>query len=161
MESLHPDLTPFEFLIGEWEGEGAGEYPTISDFAYREKATFTAPPTKPFIHYRQQTWRADDHPEAGNPLHTEVGYIRPAASGQAEMVLAQPTGIVEVLHGEYDESSLRLRSSNVTVTRTAKKVDSTERNLWIEDGALCYEVLIGAVGRPHQLHLQASLQRVQ
>ena len=47
----------------------------------------------------------------------------------------------------------------MALTPTAKEVVSVERNLTVRDEALEYEVLMGAVGEPHQLHLRATLER--
>lgn len=160
MEAVHPDLTSLAFLIGVWEGEGEGRYPTVDGFSYRERASFVAPVGKPFIAYRQQSWRIGDHPEAGAPLHTEAGYLRPAGSGGVEMVLAQPTGIVEVLHGSVAGSSIALMSTTVATSATAKEIDSVERNITVDGASLRYELRMGAVGQPHQVHLEAVLERV-
>jgi hypothetical protein len=155
----HPELADLAFVLGEWTGHGRGRYPTVESFEYRETVTFSAPPGKPFIAYQQKTWRSGDHPESGTPLHTESGYLRPAGSGRVEMVLAQPTGLVEVLHGTVESGSIALRSTSVERTSTAKEVSTVERNLTVDGDMLRYELLMGAVGQPHQLHLEASLDR--
>jgi hypothetical protein len=146
-------------MIGEWRGEGAGMYPRVEDFSYRETAIYFAPPGKAFIVYRQQTWRTGDHPESGRPLHTESGYLRPAGDGAVEMVLAQPTGIVEVLDGRVTDNTIALQSTTVARTATAKDVTSVERILTVDGNRMTYRLLMAAVGRQHQLHLEATLDR--
>lgn len=159
MEPVHPDLEALAFLLGEWQGEGVGRYPTVAGFTYRETATYVAPPGKAFIAYRQQTWRTGDHPQSGAPLHTETGYLRPAGADRAELVLAQPTGVVEVLHGTVSGGTLSLRATAVATTATAKEIESVERNITVEGDRLRYRLLMGAVGQSHQLHLDAELAR--
>ena len=156
----HPDIASLEFLIGTWEGTGVGIYPTIDDFSYREEISFVAPPGKPFLHYSQKTWRAEGHAEAGSPLHTECGYVRPVEGGGAELVIAQPSGIVEVHSGTVQGSEVSFTSDLVAQTRTAKEVNSVDRTIRVEGDELRYEIWMGAVGRPHQLHLTAELRRL-
>jgi hypothetical protein len=160
MDTLHPDLSALTFLLGTWEGEGRGIYPTVEDFTYWERVSFLVPPGKPFIAYRQETRRTGEHPEAGVPLHTESGYLRPAGPDRAELVVAQPTGIVEVHHGAITGTSLAFAAATVATTDTAKEVVSVERNLVVNGDDLEYELLLGAVGQAHQLHLEAVLRRV-
>ena len=158
--AIHPDIASLGFLIGTWKGSGLGIYPTIDDVSYDEEITFVAPPEKPFLHYSQKTRRGAGHPEAGAPLHTECGYLRAIEGGGAELVIAQPTGIVEVHSGTVESSSVRFTSDLVAQTRTAKDVESVERSLIVDGDELRYELWMGAVAQPHQLHLKATLHRV-
>lgn len=151
---LHEALTPLAFLLGTWEGEGAGEYPTITPFRYREQVAFTHV-GKPFLAYTQRTWALDD----GRPLHSETGYLRHTGEGAVELVLAHPTGIVEVYAGEVDATSLRLATATVATTPTAKRVDALERNFRLDGDELTYAVRMAAVGLPLTHHLAATLRR--
>jgi len=151
---LHEALTPLAFLLGTWEGEGAGEYPTIDSFRYRERVAFTHV-GKPFVAYTQRTWALDD----GRPLHSETGYLRHTGEGAVELVLAHPTGIVEVYTGEVDATSLRLATATVATTPTAKRVDALERDFRLDGDELTYAVRMAAVGLPLTHHLAATLRR--
>ena len=102
---LHPEIAELEFLLGEWSGNGVGDYPTIEAFEYSEVVTF-GHVGKPFVAYTQRTRRAG----SGEPLHAETGYFRPAGPGQVELVLAQPSGIVEVDVGTVKDGLIALKS---------------------------------------------------
>ena len=151
---LHADLSELEFLLGHWVGEGAGHYPTIDDFSYREQVWFEHV-GKPFISYRQATRDA----VTGLPLHAETGYLRPVGSDRLELVLSQPSGIVELHEGTITERSVRLRSTSVLTTATAKDVTEVTRSIDVSDGSLTYDLSMAAVGLPLQHHLHATLSR--
>ncbi len=150
---IHPDVEPLGFLLGTWSGEGQGEYPTISPFGFRETVTFTHV-GKPFVAYVQRTFATGD----GRPLHAETGYLRMPRPGWVELVLAHPTGVVEVEEGPYNGSSIRLRSRVVAGTGTAKEVTAIERDFDFEPGIITYSLRMAAVGQPLLHHLEARLQ---
>lgn len=151
---LHPDVAPLAFLLGTWAGEGRGEYPTIESFGYGEEARWWHV-GKPFLAYSQRTWSLDD----GRPLHSETGYWRAQPVGRIELVLAHPTGVVEVEEGQVDGTVIELGTTQVARASTAKDVRALSRHLEVHGGVLTYRLAMAAVGRPLQHHLAAELRR--
>ncbi len=155
---VHPDVAALAGLIGSWAGEGEGSYPTIEPFRYREEVVF-GHAGKPFLAYRQATVNLG----TGLPAHAEAGYLRAVGPGRVELVLAHPTGIVELAEGEVlaqaGSVSVHLLTTTVPRTATAKEVTSVERRIQVEGDTLRYQVSMGAVGQPHQHHLAAELHR--
>lgn len=156
MDSIHQDLVQLEFLFGTWAGFGHGLYPTIDDFDYQETIRFEPGPGKPFLTYTQKTVRLG----TGEPLHSEMGYLRSVAPGRVEWVLAHPTGIAEILTGSVEGTELRLMSGAIQLTPTAVEVADTERHIEVSAAGraeLNYRFSMAAVGQRHQLHLEATL----
>ena len=155
---VHPDVAVLAPLLGTWEGEGTGEYPTIDDFSYVESITF-AHVGKPFIAYTQRT----RHPGTGAPMHAETGYLRVPRPGSIEIVMAQPTGLAEIYEGAVVGGDAPLvidvRSTSIGSTTSAKEVTITERTISIVGDVLQYTFRMAAVGQPLQHHLSASLHR--
>jgi hypothetical protein len=151
---LHPDCEPLAFLLGRWEGEGKGLW-SEPPFEYREEVVFEHI-GKPFLRYTQRTWSTD----GARALHSETGYLRPAGPSAVELVVAQPTGIVEVHAGLLDSQTLELEPIGVHLTPTAKPVTGVSRRIWVDaGGALRYLVRMGMNGEPPADHLTATLLR--
>ena len=165
---LHAHVAPLAFLLGTWRGEGTGEYPTISSFAYGEELVF-GHTGKPFLTYAQRTRAADD----ARPLHAETGYWRAhpprvddgdEVLARLEVVIAQPVGIAEILLGaavaDGDGVRISLHCDHLLLAPTAKDVRAMTWHLhW--DGAdhLHERLAMAAVGKPMTHHLSADLHR--
>lgn len=149
-------MNPLAFLVGTWTGGGNGEYPTIESFTYEETVTFSTVPTKGFLFYQQKTWR----PETKEPMHAETGYLRPTDEG-VELVISQPTGLVEVHTGVLDreEQTIRFQSTLVAGSETAVDVTEVTRTLAVTGDTLHYELSMAAVGHGLTHHLAADLHR--
>ena len=156
--ALHPHVVSFAGLIGTWTGTGEGRYPTIEPFRYSETVEF-GHVGKPFVSYRQRTVNLG----TGLPAHSEAGYLRGVGEGRVELVLAQPSGIVEVAEGTVSVVDggfrINLHTTSVTGTATAKDVHSIERTIEVTGDTLRYDLAMSAVGQPLQHHLAAELHR--
>jgi len=156
MPPLHADVEHLAALLGTWSGHGRGEYPTIESFDYLETVSF-GHVGKPFLSYSQRT----SHALEDRPLHAEVGYLRAVQPARVELIVAHPTGIVEIAEGDFDGFSMRLRSTVVARSGTAKDVTKIERDFVLDGETLSYAVRMTAVGQPLTHHLSAELHRVR
>ena len=162
--ALHPDVSALEPLLGVWSGRGHGSYPTIESFDYLEELRFEHV-GKPFVAYGQRTRHAAD----GRPLHAETGYWRrsldPVDGGPLgsaigiEVMLAHPTGLMELLVGTLEAGVIELRCQHVVGSPTAKSVIETVRHFELDGDELRYRVAMAAVGQPLTHHLEATLRR--
>lgn len=155
---LHEAMAPLAGLVGTFAGEGRGDYPTIEAFEYRETVTF-GHVGKPFLAYRQAT----SHPTSGAPMHAESGYLRHVGDGRVELVLAHPTGIVEVEEGNLETAAdvvaLELTTTAIGLTGTAKDVRSLRRRFVLDGDELRYDVWMAHADTPETHHLAARLRR--
>jgi len=159
--AIHPDLGPLSFLLGRWEGAGVGGYSTIESFRFGQEISFSHN-GKPFLIYTSRTWRLDEEGHTGPPLGTESGYWRPRPDNQVEVMLAHPTGIVEIYLGEISGTRIEMATDVVARTATAKEVTAGHRLYGLvgpgQDLAYAYDM--AAVGQELQPHLSAQLKRV-
>ena len=158
---LHPALAPLAWLLGEWRGLGVGGYPGIEPFRYEEELSFRHD-GRPFLAYEARSWLIDDDGHRLRPSHAEVGFWRPGAPptgpvAEVELVLAHPTGIVEVYVGEVTGTRVELATDVVARTSTARDVGGLKRLYGIVEGDLAYAVDLAAGGHALQAHLSARL----
>ena len=157
--AIHPDLAPMAFLLGRWEGAGIGGYPTIESFRFGQEIEFSHN-GKPFLSYVSRTWRLDEEGRIGLPLGTESGYWRPRPDHEVEVMLAHPTGIVEIYLGEITGTRIEMATDVVARTATAKEVTAGHRLYGLAGTDLAYAYDLAAVGQPLQPHLSAQLKLV-
>ncbi|MBA0881501.1 hypothetical protein Goshw_028856, partial [Gossypium schwendimanii] len=154
--AIHPAVAPLSYLLGTWKGEGEGGYPTINSFRYGEELHFSHPASgKPVIAYSHKTWKLD----SGQPMHSESGYWRPKPDGSLEVVIAQSTGLAEVLKGTYSAEGnvIKLHSQ---VVANASKVREISRVYEMVNGDLHYVVQMATNLTTLQPHLKAVLKKL-
>jgi len=158
---LHPALLPFLPLVGVWQGTGQGGYPTLeADFGYAQRVRF-AHDGRPFLCYESRSWLVGPDGEVIRPAAREVGWWRPGDGTAFEVLLAHPSGFVEVYYGTAKTTTQwELTTDLVARTRTAKEVSGNHRLYGIVEGDLLYAVDMAAMGQPLQPHLSARLSRV-
>lgn len=142
-----------DILEGIWEGRGRGGYPSIEDFEYLERVELRRLEGKMVLAYTQRTRSTD-----GEPLHSESGFLR-FDGDDAELVLAQATGIVEVHHGRVSGARLEFSPWALARSPRALEVSEVRRALQVDGDVLSYRLEMAAVGHPLTRHLTAELHR--
>jgi len=156
---LHDRLEHLAFLVGTWSGVGVVGYPTIESANYEQELSFTHD-GRPFLSYSSRTWLIDGDGARIRSAATETGFWRPGKEPRdVEVLLAHPTGIVEVYVGEVAFTRIDLATDVVARTETAKQVTGLKRLYGLVEGDLAYAVDMAAVDQPLQSHLSARLQR--
>jgi len=153
--ALHADLAPLAFLLGTWEGDGEGEYPTIDPFPYRESIEI-GHVGDAYLTLIESSWSGD-----GAAIHLERGFIRPGADGEVELTLAHPLGLVEVAHGRPVGSSITFVAGPGDVGRTHTGLDvvGLERRYRVEGDVMTYEVDMATERTAMTIHLRGWLHR--
>ena len=157
---LHPACVPLAWLLGTWEGAGVGDYPTVEAFRFGQEVTFSYVPGKPYLTYSSATWRLDDDGAIGDALARETGYWRPQPDNQVEVLVAHPTGIIEIYLGAIEPAKVELATRGVLKTETAKDYRSATRLYGLVKGRLMWVMDMAAMGQDLQPHVSAELQRV-
>jgi hypothetical protein len=157
-ENLHPDCGPVAWMLGTWQGNGRGDYPTIEPYQYGQELVFQQD-GRPFLHYFARSWVIDDEGKTVRQGAQETGFLRCRPEGQVELVLTHNTGFVEIWYGTADNGKLELTTDAVARTESAKEVTAGHRLYGNVEGDLLYAYDMAAVGQPLQPHLWARLQR--
>src|SRR5947207_7601598 len=144
---LHPALLGLLPFLGEWRGRGQGGYPTIeSDFHYAQEIRLSHD-GRPFLKYEARAWLIEEDGTPRRPGARETGFWRPVPdSDDVEMLLAHPTGFLELYLGRLDGLRLELATDAVVRTSTAKEVTAGKRLYGIVEGALLYAYDMAGVG---------------
>ena len=156
---LHPLCEPVAFLLGTWAGEGRGDYPGLTPFAYREEMRVWHV-GKPYLAFEQRTWTADGTGAMSLERHGESGYLRCADDGQLELVVAMAPGHAEVSAGRVEGTRISLESIGVVDAPSAAPVSAVKRTWWLDGELLRYDVEMAARDQPMTWHLGAELRRI-
>jgi THAP4-like, heme-binding beta-barrel domain len=156
---LPRELAPLAWLIGRWEGAGVVGYPTIESANFGQEIEVTHD-GRPFLAWRSRSWLLDDAGEKVRPLATELGFWRPVESGEVELLLTHPTGIVELYYGTAEPARIELRTDGVLRSPRAKDYNAGSRLYGLVNSNLLWAMDMAAVGQSLQSHVSAELKRV-
>ena len=160
MPELHERLEHLAFLVGEWHGLGVMGYPGVTESRYEQEISFSHD-GRPFLAYISKTWLLDDDGKRVRPSGAETGFWRPGAEPRdVELLIAHPTGVVEISVGEVVFHKIELVTDVLARTETAKEVTALKRLYGLVDGDLAYAIDMAAMGQPLQAHLSAKLQKI-
>jgi hypothetical protein len=152
--ALHPDLERLSFLLGTWRGQGEGTWGDAPRFTFGEQVTFEHVGDS-FLLYEQRSWDLEDQA----PVHLERGFLRRAASGRIELVLAHPLGVAEVAEGLLDGASLSIATTAVALTATGSPVTDLRRTIHVDGDILAYELHMATAEVPLLSHIRSRLVR--
>lgn len=154
-------LRPLAWLIGRWEGVGVVGYPTIESANFGQEIVCSHD-GRGFLEWHSHAWLLDQETgEKVRPLATELGFWRPGADGrEVELLLAHPTGIVELYYGSMEPAKIELRTDSVVRSPQAKEYNAGTRLYGLVESKLLYAMDMAAVGQELQSHLSAQLTRV-
>jgi hypothetical protein len=155
---LHPDCAPIAWLLGTWQGNGHGDYPTIDAFQFGQECIFTHD-GRPFFHYMSRSWIVDESFEKVRESAIETGFLRPKADGTLEWLLTHQSGIAEVWYGSVDGAKIEVTTDAIVRTESAKEVTAGHRLYGLVEGDLLWAYDMAAMGQPLQPHLWGRLAR--
>lgn len=165
---LPAPLVPLAWLVGRWAGAGVVGYPSMpQDLRFGQEVEFRHD-GRPFLHYHSQTWLLGEHGEQVRPLATETGFWRPGepvgeggdAGVELEVLLAHPTGFVEIYVGSVVGPRVTLETDLVARTRSAKEYNAATRLYGLVEGDLLWAMDMAAVGVSLTSHASARLKRL-
>ncbi|MGA8047038.1 MAG: FABP family protein [Dermatophilaceae bacterium] len=154
------ELAPLAWMIGRWQGVGVVGYPTIESANFGQELAVTHD-GRPFLHWHSRTWLLDEEGKQVRPLATEVGFWRPLPDDEVELLLAHPTGIIEMYYGKTSPAKVEVQTDSVVRSPHAKEYNAGHRLYGYVEGKLMYAMDMAAVGQPLQSHLSAELKRVE
>ena len=106
-----------------------------------------------------------------DPAGTTAARARDGRACRVELVLAQPSGVVEIdtgraavtaggRSGRDPEIEILVASQHVACAPSAKEVTSVRRRIKVTGGTLVSNLWMAAVGQPLTHHVRAELRRV-
>ena len=126
--SLHEDLAPLAWLVGTWAGAGVVGYPTIESVRFGQEVVCSHDGRR-FLRWDSRTWLLDDDGNQVRPLATETGFWRPVTGAtdgtNCELLLAHPTGFVEMYAGVAEPAKVELRTPGAFDVVSVENIDTT------------------------------------
>ncbi len=149
-------LAPFSEWLGNWEGEGRGNWDAEPPFRYRERLAIEAVPARAVLRLTQRTTVF----ESGELSHSEVGFLRLLPDQAVELVAANPTGYSEIHTGRLEEGVLDLVLHSLSRSPSSRPLQRIQRRLEIDQDSLHTAVAIAVGDETVAPHVESWLRRV-
>ncbi|GMA40996.1 FABP family protein [Mobilicoccus caccae] len=159
--TINPAVAPLAWMVGRWEGVGVVGYPDMESRNFGQELTISHD-TRPFLEVDSRAFLLAEDGSIEKPLAREVGFFRVLEGGEIELLLAHPTGIVEMYAGEREEKRpvLNLRTDGVMRSPAAREYTAATRMYGLVENKLMWVMDMAAEGHPLTSHLSAQLSRV-
>jgi hypothetical protein len=151
-----------DLLEGAWEGEGCGQFPGVTSFAYRETLTFTRRDEKTLA-YEQRARKLYDGQTEWLESHWENGFISLLENGDLQLANIQVGGRNEILIGtvEFLDDKYLIHFSSKALNNDPRMISSA-RTFELDGDTLGYEMEMHTTKVNQSTHhLKISLQRTQ
>ncbi|GAB47155.1 FABP family protein [Mobilicoccus pelagius] len=159
--TIDPTLAPLAWMVGRWEGVGVVGYPGEESRNFGQELVISHD-GRPFLEVDSRTYLlAEDGSKEGDAAR-EVGFFRVLGNGEIELLLAHPTGIVEMYAGQREKERpvLNLSTDGVMRSPEAREYTAASRMYGLVDQKLLWVMDMAAEGRPMTSHASAQLTRV-
>ncbi len=166
-EGLPRELAPLAWLAGRWEGAGVLASEGTGEVQVGQEVD-VAVDARGFLHHRSQLWALDADGSRTEPLDTETGFWRPAAQQTAptepgidvELVLAHPTGVVELFVGRGTGARVDLVTDAVVRSAGGSDYTAGRRTYGLVEGDLLWVLDVASPTEPLRARVSARLKRV-
>jgi hypothetical protein len=158
-EGLHESLYPLAWIIGNWHGNGIGEFPNVPQFHFEHDVTFNHD-GRDFLTYFSQSWITDAEHNRVQQAAAETGFWRVRPNNVIEAVICHSMGISEGWVGRFDANArIQLAFDQGYSSPSAKVVDGGQRLYGLVEGELFTSYDMAANGHDLQAHTWSSLAR--
>jgi hypothetical protein len=145
----------FEFLLGDWEGEGVGGVPGEPDFAFAQESSYTRVRADT-LSYTTRVWSI----ETNEHVASESGFWRALPEHKLEIVASHSGGFVEVSLGSIAFTRIESVSDVVARTEGGASVTAVKRLYGMVGEELMYAVDMATADSPLTPRFSGRLRRV-
>ncbi|ANS79992.1 hypothetical protein SGUI_2596 [Serinicoccus hydrothermalis] len=157
--TMHPDNAPLAWLLGSWAGAGVVGYPTMESRNFGQEVEVTHD-GRPFLHWSSSTWLLDEQGGKEELFATETGFWCPQPDGEVELLLAHPTGVVEMYYGRTEQAKVEVATDSIVRSPRSRDYSAAQRLYGYVGGNLMWVMDMAAEGYEMQSYMSAELKRV-
>ena len=158
-ENLHESLYPLAWIVGNWHGNGIGEFAKVPRFHFEHDVTFNHD-GRDFLTYFSQSWITDENHNRIAQSASETGFWRVRPNNILEVVISHSMGITEGWVGRFDGAKIQLAYDQGYSSPSAKIVEGGSRLYGLVEGELFTSYDMAANGEELQAHTWSSLARI-